>query len=64
MLGGLTHAGSGARRHHGPRGARREAATLCSTLTIPGLDRLMLPVFKKVIGQPLKGGIAAAGADP
>lgn len=33
---------------------------LRSTLKIPGVDRLMLPVFKKVIDEFLKGGIAAA----
>ncbi|MEY8016185.1 SRPBCC family protein [Mycobacterium servetii] len=33
---------------------------LRSTLKIPGADRLMLPVFKKVIDELLKGGIAAA----
>jgi uncharacterized protein YndB with AHSA1/START domain len=33
---------------------------LRSTLKIPGLDRLMLPVFKKVIDELLKGGISAA----
>ena len=33
---------------------------LRSTLKIPGVDRLMLPVFKKVIDELLKGGIAAA----
>jgi hypothetical protein len=45
----------------------REAGTgtavswhLRSTLKIPGVDRLMLPVFKKVIDELLKGGIAAA----
>ena len=30
------------------------------TLKIPGVDRLMLPVFKKVIDELLKGGITAA----
>jgi uncharacterized protein YndB with AHSA1/START domain len=45
----------------------REAGTgtavswhLRSTLKIPGIDRLMLPVFKKVIDELLKGGITAA----
>jgi uncharacterized protein YndB with AHSA1/START domain len=45
----------------------REAGTgtvvswhLRSTLKIPGVDRLMLPVFKKVIDELLKGGITAA----
>ncbi|HZC93468.1 MAG TPA: SRPBCC family protein [Mycobacterium sp.] len=45
----------------------REAGTgtevswhLRSTLKIPGVDRLMLPVFKKVIDDLLKGGITAA----
>jgi uncharacterized protein YndB with AHSA1/START domain len=45
----------------------REAGTgtmvswhLRSTLKLPGVDRLMLPVFKKVIDELLKGGIAAA----
>lgn len=33
---------------------------LRSTLKIPGVDRLMLPVFKKIIDELLKGGIAAA----
>lgn len=33
---------------------------LRSTLKIPGVDWLMLPVFKKLIGELLKGGIAAA----
>ena len=33
---------------------------LRSTLKIPGVDRLMLPVFKKVIDELLKGGITAA----
>ena len=33
---------------------------LRSTLKIPGIDRLMLPVFKKVIDELLKGGITAA----
>lgn len=33
---------------------------LRSTLKIPGADRLMLPVLKKVIDEFLKGGIAAA----
>jgi hypothetical protein len=33
---------------------------LRSTLKIPGVDRLMLPVFKKVIDEFLKGGITAA----
>ncbi|BBZ72839.1 MULTISPECIES: SRPBCC family protein [Mycobacterium] len=33
---------------------------LRSTLKIPGVERLMLPVFKKVIDELLKGGIAAA----
>ncbi|WP_374023548.1 SRPBCC family protein [Mycobacterium sp. HNNTM2301] len=33
---------------------------LRSTLKVPGVDRLMLPVFKKVIDELLKGGIAAA----
>ncbi|MEE6179713.1 SRPBCC family protein [Mycobacterium sp. 050134] len=32
---------------------------LRSTLRIPGVDHLMLPVFKKVIDEFLKGGIAA-----
>jgi uncharacterized protein YndB with AHSA1/START domain len=45
----------------------REAGTgtevswhLRSTLKIPGVDWLMLPVFKKVIDELLKGGIRAA----
>jgi uncharacterized protein YndB with AHSA1/START domain len=45
----------------------REAGTrtavswhLRSTLKIPGIERLMLPVFKKVIDELLKGGITAA----
>jgi uncharacterized protein YndB with AHSA1/START domain len=45
----------------------REAGTgtavswhLRSTLKIPGIDRLMVPVFKKVIDELLKGGITAA----
>jgi hypothetical protein len=45
----------------------REAGTgtevswhLRSTLKIPGVDWLMLPVFKKVIDELLKGGINAA----
>jgi uncharacterized protein YndB with AHSA1/START domain len=45
----------------------REAGTgtavswhLRSTLKIPGIDRLMLPVFKKVIDELLKGGVTAA----
>jgi uncharacterized protein YndB with AHSA1/START domain len=45
----------------------REAGTgtevswhLRSTLKIPGVDWLMLPVFKKVIGELLKGGIKSA----
>jgi uncharacterized protein YndB with AHSA1/START domain len=45
----------------------REAGTgtavswhLRSTLKIPGVDRLMLPVFKKVIDELLKGGVTAA----
>lgn len=33
---------------------------LRSTLKVPGVDRLMLPVFKKVIDELLKGGIIAA----
>ncbi|OBH83197.1 hypothetical protein A5681_21125 [Mycobacterium scrofulaceum] len=33
---------------------------LRSTLKIPGVDRLMRPVFEKVIDGLLKGGIAAA----
>lgn len=33
---------------------------LRSTLTIPGVDRLMLPAFKKVIQELLEGGITAA----
>jgi hypothetical protein len=33
---------------------------LRSTLKIPGVDRLMLPVFKRVIGELLNGGINAA----
>lgn len=33
---------------------------LRSTLKIAGIDRLMLPVFKKVIDQLLKGGITTA----
>ncbi len=33
---------------------------LRSSLKIPGVDRLMLPVFKKVIGDLLKGGISTA----
>jgi uncharacterized protein YndB with AHSA1/START domain len=33
---------------------------LRSTLKIPGVDRLMLPVFTKVIDELLKGGITAA----
>jgi hypothetical protein len=33
---------------------------LRSTLKIPGVDGLMLPVFKKVIDELLKGGITAA----
>lgn len=33
---------------------------LRSTLKIPGVDRLMLPVFRRVIDELLKGGIAAA----
>lgn len=33
---------------------------LRSTLKIVGVDRLMLPVFKKVIDELLKGGISAA----
>ncbi|OBI45403.1 SRPBCC family protein [Mycobacterium sp. E796] len=33
---------------------------LRSTLKIPGVDWLMLPVFKKVIDQLLRGGIATA----
>jgi uncharacterized protein YndB with AHSA1/START domain len=33
---------------------------LRSTLKIAGVDRLMLPVFKKVIDELLKGGITAA----
>ena len=36
---------------------------LRSTLKIPGVDRLMLPVFKKVIDELLKGGITAAEGD-
>lgn len=35
---------------------------LRSTLKIRGVDRLMLPVFKKVIDELLKGGITAAEA--
>jgi uncharacterized protein YndB with AHSA1/START domain len=45
----------------------REAGTgteaswhLRSTLRIPGIDRLMLPVFKRFIDGLLKGGITAA----
>ena len=45
----------------------RETATgtevswqLSSTLKVPGVDRFMLPVFKKVIDELLKAGIAAA----
>jgi uncharacterized protein YndB with AHSA1/START domain len=45
----------------------REAGTgtavswhLQSTLKIPGVDRLMLPVFKKIIDELLKGAIKAA----
>jgi uncharacterized protein YndB with AHSA1/START domain len=37
---------------------------LRSTLKIPGIDRLMLPVFKKVIDELLKGGISAAENRP
>ena len=33
---------------------------LRSTLKIPGVDRLMLPAFKKVIDELLRGGITAA----
>jgi uncharacterized protein YndB with AHSA1/START domain len=33
---------------------------LRSTLKIPGVDRVMLPVFKKVIDELLKGGVSAA----
>ncbi|MGD1172493.1 SRPBCC family protein [Mycobacterium seoulense] len=33
---------------------------LRSTLKIPGVDRLMLPVFKRVIDELLKGAITAA----
>ncbi|BBY03616.1 SRPBCC family protein [Mycobacterium seoulense] len=33
---------------------------LRSTLKIPGVDRLMLPVFKKVIDELLSGAITAA----
>jgi uncharacterized protein YndB with AHSA1/START domain len=33
---------------------------LRSTLKIPGVDRLMLPAFKRVIDALLKGGITAA----
>ncbi|ORB73445.1 SRPBCC family protein [Mycobacterium scrofulaceum] len=33
---------------------------LRTTLKVPGVDRLMLPVLKKVIDELLKGGIAAA----
>jgi hypothetical protein len=32
---------------------------LRSTLKIPGVDWMMLPVFKKVIDELLKGGITA-----
>ncbi len=38
----------------------RELAEELSSLKIPGVDRLMLPVFKKVIDELLKGGITAA----
>ncbi|OBA71707.1 hypothetical protein A5641_10350 [Mycobacterium sp. 1554424.7] len=42
-------------------GARTEVSWhLQSTLKIPGVDRLMLPVFKKIIGELLNGGISAA----
>lgn len=33
---------------------------LRATLKIPGIDRMMLPMFKKFIDQLLKGGIAVA----
>ena len=51
--------------HRHDRAARSRPGTevswhLRSTLKIPGVDRLMLPVFKKVIDELLKGGIAAA----
>ncbi|MBV8862876.1 MAG: SRPBCC family protein [Mycobacterium sp.] len=48
----------------------REAGTgtavswhLRATLKIPGVDRLMEPVFKRVIDELLKGGINAAEGD-